>query len=33
MDFKLNEDENADWDLFWSDTGIQPERITKMKSY
>lgn len=22
MEFKLNEDENADWDLFWSDVGI-----------
>ena len=22
MDFKLNDDENCDWDLFWSDTGI-----------
>ena len=33
MDFKLNEDENCDWDLFWSDSGIQPERITKMRSY
>lgn len=21
LDFKLNDDENADWDLYWSDTG------------
>ena len=25
MDFKLNEDVNFDWDLYWSDTGVQPE--------
>ena len=25
MDFKLNEDVNYDWDLYWSDTGVQPE--------
>jgi len=25
MDFKLNEDVTFDWDLFWSDTGVQPE--------
>ena len=25
MDFKLNEDINADWDLYWSDVGVQPE--------
>ena len=22
LDFKLNDDENADWDLYWADTGI-----------
>ena len=22
MNFKLNDDENADWDIFWSDVGI-----------
>ena len=22
MDFKLNEDVNADWDLYWSDVGV-----------
>ncbi len=27
MDFKLDPDENSDWDIFWSDTGVQPEFI------
>lgn len=30
LDYKLNDDENADWDLYWADTGIQPLRIQKM---
>ena len=30
MDFKLSEDENADWDLYWSDVGVQPEKISKL---
>ena len=30
MDFKLNEDVNADWDLYWSDVGVQPEQISKL---
>lgn len=33
MDFKLNEDVNADWDLYWSDTGVQPEQISKLRPY
>ena len=24
LDFKLNEDENIDWDIYWADTGLQP---------
>lgn len=27
LDYRLNDDENADWDLYWADTGIQPMRI------
>lgn len=27
LEYKLNDDENADWDLYWADTGIQPLRI------
>lgn len=33
LDYKLNDDENADWDLYWADTGIQPLRIQKMQPY
>ena len=22
MEFKLSDDENADWDLYWSDVGV-----------
>ena len=30
MDFKLSADENADWDLYWSDVGVQPEKVSKL---
>ena len=30
MDFKLNESEEADWDLYWTDVGIQPEKMVKL---
>ncbi len=33
LDFKLIDDEKADWDLYWSDTGIKPELIQKMQSH
>lgn len=33
MDFKLNDSEEADWDLLWTDTGIQPEKFIKLKSH
>ena len=33
LDFRLNDDENADWDLYWSDTGFQPEKIKKLLPY
>ena len=33
MEFKLNDDENADWDIFWSDVGIQPEKVSKLKQH
>lgn len=33
LEFKFNDDENADWDLFWGDTGIMPPRVQKMNSY
>lgn len=30
MEYKLNEDVAADWDLYWSDVGVQPEQISKL---
>ena len=27
QDYKMDADENSDWDLYWADTGIQPQRI------
>jgi len=30
MDFKLNDSEEADWDLYWTDVGIQPEKFIKL---
>jgi hypothetical protein len=33
LDFKLSDDENADWDLYWSDVGVQMERISKLRPY
>jgi hypothetical protein len=24
---------NDDWDIFWTDSGVLPERIAKMKPY
>lgn len=26
-------DQNEDWDIFWTDGGVVPERIAKMKPY
>lgn len=33
MDIKLDPDENSDWDIWWSDTGVQPEMIKKVKAH
>ena len=33
MEFKLSDDENADWDLYWSDVGVQPEKVSKLWPY
>ena len=30
MDIKLDADENSDWDIWWSDVPVQPERIQKL---
>lgn len=29
----MNDDDKADWDLYWADTGIQPQLIQKMQPY
>ena len=31
--FKLTDEEEEDWDVFWSDGGILPERLVKLKPY
>jgi tubulin polyglutamylase TTLL6/13 len=33
LDYKLCEDQNLDWDLYWADTGLQPQIVQKMQSY
>lgn len=33
MDIKCEADENADWDIYWSDITVQPDRISKMRPY
>jgi len=30
---KTNIDDNDDWDVCWSDGGVQPERLMKMKPF
>lgn len=30
MDIKLDSDENADWDIYWSDVPVQPERVQRL---
>lgn len=32
-DFRLVEDDQVDWDLFWSDTTVPLNRIQKMQPY
>ena len=32
-DYDPNNDKNEDWDIYWTDCGILPERIAKMKPY
>lgn len=34
LSFKCPEDEDKeDWDIYWSDTSMQAERMAKMKPY
>ena len=30
LDFKLNDDETMDWDIFWSDTTMPSNKVQKM---
>ena len=30
MEIKLDSDENSDWDIYWSDISVPPERINKL---
>ena len=32
-DICANSSSNDDWDIFWTDGGVLPERISKMKPY
>jgi len=29
----LSDQNEADWDIFWTDCGVQPEKLYKMKPY
>jgi len=33
LDIKLDPDENSDWDIYWSDIAVLPERISKLWAY
>ncbi len=33
LGFRFSDDENGDWDLFWSDVGLQQDRVQKLKSW
>lgn len=33
MDIKMDPDENSDWDIYWSDIPVQPERISKLRAW
>ena len=33
MEIKLDPDDNADWDIYWSDISVPPERINKLWSH
>jgi tubulin polyglutamylase TTLL6/13 len=33
MDISLSTDENSDWDIWWSDSGVQQDSIKKLKPH
>jgi len=32
MDIRLDPDENSDWDIWWSDISVMPEKISKLRA-
>ena len=33
MDIKLDPEENCDWDIWWSDVPVPPEKVQKLKPH
>lgn len=33
LNFRLTKDEEEDWDIFWTDGGVTPDKLLKMKPY
>jgi tubulin polyglutamylase TTLL6/13 len=33
MDIKLDPDENSDWDIWWSDIPVPPEKVQKLRPH
>ena len=33
LDFKLNDDDTLDWDIYWSDTTLPSNKVQKMQPY
>jgi len=33
LGFKCVQEENCDWDIYWSDTGLPLEKVSRMKPY
>ena len=33
LSYKANIDDNPEWDICWSDGGVQPERLMKMQPF
>lgn len=33
MDFRIEPDDTADWDIYWSDVPMTPDKISKLKPH
>jgi len=33
MDIKYDPEETADWDIYWSDVGVMPDRVSRLQPY